>query len=75
MNNGFSMLELFRGEVQTQAGRLNDALLELEADPTADATLEALMRAAHSIKGAAKMMDVEPAVVLAHAMEDLFVAA
>ncbi|MCW8874654.1 MAG: hybrid sensor histidine kinase/response regulator, partial [Gammaproteobacteria bacterium] len=35
----------------------------------------ALMRASHSIKGAARMVDVDCGVRIAHAMEDIFVAA
>ncbi len=33
------------------------------------------MRAAHSIKGAAKVFDYEPIIQLAHSMEDCFVLA
>jgi two-component system, chemotaxis family, sensor histidine kinase and response regulator WspE len=38
-------------------------------------SLDALMRAAHSIKGAARIVQVEPAVKVAHALEDCFIAA
>src|SRR5947199_10861084 len=34
-----------------------------------------MMRAAHSIKGAARVVSVEPAVSVAHVMEDCFVEA
>ena len=71
----FSMLELFRLEVDNQATILNDGLLALEQDAQPEKQLEALMRAAHSIKGAARMVDIDTAVKLAHAMEDCFVAA
>jgi two-component system sensor histidine kinase and response regulator WspE len=71
----FSMLELFRLEVDNQATILNDGLLVLEQDAQNAKQLEALMRAAHSIKGAARMVDVSPGVELAHAREDCFVAA
>jgi len=71
----FSMLELFRLEVDNQATILNDGLLVLEQDAQDAKQLEALMRAAHSIKGAARMVDVSSGVELAHAMEDCFVAA
>ena len=37
--------------------------------------LEDLMRAAHSLKGAARIVNLSPAVRLAHGMEDCFVAA
>ena len=33
------------------------------------------MRAAHSLKGAARIVDIDAGVALAHAMEDFFVAA
>jgi len=71
----FSMLELFRLEVDNQATILNDGLLALEQDTQSEQQLEALMRAAHSIKGAARMVDIDTGVKLAHAMEDCFVAA
>lgn len=71
----FSMLELFRLEVDNQANVLSDGLLALEQNAEDGAQLEALMRAAHSIKGAARMVDVEAGVRLAHTMEDCFVAA
>ena len=79
-DNGFnlgdiSMLDLFRQEVETHSVVLNEGLLALEQAPT-DGDLQAsCMRAAHSIKGAARIVGVGPAVELAHAMEDAFVAA
>ncbi len=71
----FSMLELFRLEVDNQAAILNDGLLSLEQLTDPAKQLEALMRASHSIKGAARMVDIDAGVKLAHAMEDCFVAA
>ncbi len=71
----FSMLELFRLEVDNQAAILNDGLLSLEQQTDQEKQLEALMRASHSIKGAARMVDIDAGVKLAHAMEDCFVAA
>jgi len=70
-----SMLELFSVEVEVQAGILTSGLLKLEQDPGQSLHLEELMRAAHSIKGAARMVDVDAAVRVAHVMEDCFVAA
>ena len=75
MSNEFSMLDLFRDEVETQASRLSEQLLALEANPGDPSSLEALMRAAHSIKGAGRMVAVEACVQVAHVMEDIFVAA
>lgn len=71
---GFSMLELFRVEAETQIGVLTEALLQVEQGAE-HYQLEELMRAAHSIKGAARMVDILPVVTVAHAMEDCFVAA
>jgi len=70
-----SMLDLFRTEVETYVAILNDGLLALENDPSATDKLEPLMRAAHSIKGGARIVELDPAVKVAHAMEDCFVAA
>ncbi len=71
----FSMLELFRLEVDSQTGIMTDSLLALEQNAQDGGKLEALMRAAHSIKGAARMVDVEAGVKLAHTLEDCFVMA
>ncbi|MCK4951299.1 MAG: Hpt domain-containing protein, partial [Gammaproteobacteria bacterium] len=70
-----SMLDLFKVEVETNSETLNTALLELEDNPADAEKLESLMRAAHSIKGAARMVGVNAAVALAHIMEDGFTAA
>lgn len=69
------MLDLFCTEVEGQTATLSDHLLVLERNAADAKSLEALMRAAHSIKGAARMVGVQPAVELAHVMEDCFVAA
>ncbi len=80
--SNFSMLDLFSLEVETQGEVLNDNLLTLESQlqdsPEGQGSLsllEALMRASHSIKGAARIVQIEPAVKLAHVMEDCFMAA
>lgn len=70
-----SLMELFRVEVEGQSKVLSEALLELEADPSDTEQLEVAMRAAHSVKGAARMVGIEPVVRLSHVMEDVFVAA
>ena len=71
----FSMLDLFRAEIESHTPVLNEGLLVLEKDPAQTKRLEALMRAAHSIKGAARIVGVDAAVHVAHVMEDFFVAA
>src|SRR5512142_2029826 len=69
------MLELFRAEAERQTAVLTSGLLELERGTAAPQSLETLMRAAHSLKGAARIVNLEAAVRVAHAMEDCFVAA
>jgi two-component system sensor histidine kinase and response regulator WspE len=73
--SNLSMLELFQAEAEGQTAILSSGLLELERNPASAQQLEALMRAAHSLKGAALIVGQETAVRLAHAMEDCFVAA
>jgi len=73
--SNLSMLELFRVETETQAAILTEGLLQLERRNSTPAQLEALMRAAHSLKGAARIVNFTLAVQIAHAMEDCFVAA
>jgi two-component system sensor histidine kinase and response regulator WspE len=76
-----TMLELFRHEVESQVQVLNTGLLELERhggdiDPEQLAEpLEACMRAAHSLKGAARIITLNAGVNVAHVMEDCFVLA
>jgi two-component system sensor histidine kinase and response regulator WspE len=70
-----SILELFRMEMETQSTVLTEGLLGLERDTDATQRLEGLMRAAHSLKGAARIVGRQAAVRVAHAMEDCFVAA
>ena len=70
-----SMAELFRFEVDTQTALLDEGLLAIERDPADRAMLESLMRAAHSVKGAARIVGMDAGVRLAHAMEEVFVAA
>jgi two-component system sensor histidine kinase and response regulator WspE len=70
-----SLNELFQQEAQTQARVLSDGLLALERTPSDPATLEACMRAAHSLKGAARVVDLPRGVAIAHVMEDCFVNA
>ena len=70
----FSMVDLFYMEVKNQVATLNTCLLALETKPDATEELTSLMRATHSIKGAARIVQVETAIMIAHGMEDFFVA-
>jgi two-component system sensor histidine kinase and response regulator WspE len=69
------MLELFRADAEVQLQVLTSGLLVLERDPSSAQQLEACMRAAHSLKGAARIVGLDAAVEVAHVMEDCFVAA
>jgi len=71
----FSLLELFRLEAEGQVRHLTEGLLRLESGAGDAAALGSLMRAAHSIKGAAAIVGLQVVVRLAHAMEDAFTAA
>lgn len=70
-----SLLDLFREEVRGYCVELNQSLVKLEDDPLNAQIIEPLMRAAHSIKGAARIVNVEAVAKVAHAMEDTLVAA
>ena len=73
--SNLSMMELFRVESENQTRLLTSGLLELERAPASPKQMESLMRAAHSLKGAARIVNLPTAVRVAHAMEDCFVAA
>lgn len=70
-----SLLELFSLEAEAQTQVLNAGLLALERNPTQADQLEACMRAAHSLKGAARIVGVEAGVSVSHVMEDCLVSA
>jgi two-component system sensor histidine kinase and response regulator WspE len=65
-----SMLELFKIELENHTGVLENGLVSIEQDQSSE-NIEPLMRAAHSIKGAARIVGLDIAVGLAHAMEDM----
>jgi two-component system sensor histidine kinase and response regulator WspE len=69
------MLELFRAEAEIQTAILTAGLLELERGAASPQGFEVLMRAAHSLKGAARIVNLQPVAAMAHALEDCFVAA
>jgi len=70
-----SLLELFSLEAEAQTQVLNEGLLALERTPTQADQLEACMRAAHSLKGAARIVGVDAGVSVAPVMEDCLVSA
>jgi two-component system sensor histidine kinase and response regulator WspE len=73
----FSLEALFRMEVETRTAEMTSSLLTLERTGGAASpeVFEELMRSAHSLKGAAGMVDHQPIGKIAHHMEDSFVAA
>ena len=70
-----SLLELFSLEAEAQTQVLSAGLLALERDPTQADHLESCMRAAHSLKGAARIVGVDAGVSVAHVMDDCLVSA
>ena len=70
-----SLFELFTLEAEAQTQVLSAGLLALERSPTLADQLEACMRAAHSLKGAARIVGVDFGVSVAHVMEDCLVSA
>jgi two-component system, chemotaxis family, sensor histidine kinase and response regulator WspE len=73
--SSFSMMELFRMEAETHTATLSAGLVALEGSSASPEVIDPLMRAAHSLKGAARIVGLDAAVRVAHAMEDCFVAA
>jgi chemotaxis protein histidine kinase CheA len=69
------LLELFRAELDAHLPVLSDGLLALEKGRAGEPEIAAMMRAAHSIKGAARIVGIEAAVRVAHVLEDCFTAA
>ena len=69
----FTMLELFKVEAENQAKIIDENLLLLEDDTENSSIIEILMRASHSIKGAARMINFQEIVEISHRMEDCFV--
>ena len=69
------LMGVFRTEMESSAAALSAGLVELEGGGATASTLDKLMRAAHSLKGAARVVELKGVVELAHAMEDRFVAA
>ncbi len=72
--SGFSMTNLFLMEAEEQSQTLSDGLLKLDKNPNDMSDIPALMRAAHSLKGGARIVQSDRIVEFAHAMEDFFVA-
>ncbi len=65
----------FMGQFVAECGEhietLNRDLLKMETNPGDEEAMAEIVRAAHTIKGAAKMMGAEDVAVLSHKLEDL----
>lgn len=61
----------FREETADNARTIADGLLELERTPGDRATLDGIFRAAHTVKGSARLLGFAAVASLAHAMESL----
>jgi len=70
-----SIYDMFRMEAEEQVEQLQSRLLALKDGEANEAGLRSLMRGAHSLKGAARVVGLSAAVRLTHAMEERFVAA
>lgn len=64
-------LSVFMDECQEHLHTLNTSLLALENDPNNAGLLEAIFRAAHTLKGASATMGFNKMSNITHAMEDL----
>ncbi|QDV32347.1 hybrid sensor histidine kinase/response regulator [Tautonia plasticadhaerens] len=69
-----SLLELFRQEAEVYVQTLSEGLVALDLEGAVPSALEPMMRAAHSLKGAARIVGHAAAERLAHALEDVMVA-
>lgn len=66
------LMSLFASESRDELDTLSAGLVALESGGTADgARLDEMMRAAHSLKGGARAVELEPVDRIAHALEDL----
>ncbi|MFO1539406.1 MAG: response regulator [Chloroflexota bacterium] len=66
------LLDLFREDATGQLEALDQAMVEAEGAADATDALTRCMRAAHSLKGAARVVGLDAIVAIAHAMEDGF---
>jgi two-component system, chemotaxis family, sensor histidine kinase and response regulator WspE len=68
------LLGLFRTEAETGAGALVSGLADAETTPAFAERLPSLLRAAHSVKGAARIVGFDVAAKLAGGLEDTLMA-
>lgn len=66
------LCQLFRAESQERLQKLDNGLLQLEQEPANTVLIEELLREAHSLKGAARMLGLSELQELAHHLEESF---
>lgn len=66
------LLQRFKQEADTHLMLLQRRLVDLEADPTNEAFIKDIFRAAHTIKGNSRMMNFRDITSVAHNLETLF---
>ena len=64
------LLQIFQEECREHIQRLNAGLLTLERQPN-EAPLDDILRSAHSLKGASRMMGLKTIETLGHYLETL----
>lgn len=67
-----SILRAFQEEAREHLDAIEDCLVALEAAPRDEERLQAAFRAAHTLKGAARCVELEDVASLAHRLEDAF---
>ena len=60
--SGFSLMELFRMEAESNTATLSAGLVSLEESSATPEVIDPLMRAAHSLKGAARIVGLDAIV-------------
>ena len=72
MSRQSKYIGIFREEAAEHLENLSLGLLELELSPEDSKLIHSLLRAAHTLKGSAKMLGLEHIGEVAHIMEDIF---
>lgn len=72
------LLEIFKTELEEKSQVITDGLLALEKtnlnDEETEATIVAIFRAAHNIKGSARSLNIDDIAQISHSIETLFSA-
>ena len=73
--SNLGLFQIFKEDAENHISVLYENLIQIEKKPDAVTLLEASMRAIHSLKGAARIIELHQIVKLTHHIEDIFVAA